>query len=122
MALVEVFEVSVEHVRVLTNPFARLRNIRLKLLLETFHGIATRSQGYVLMHGLEKVALEPIGGVFVKTVLDIQTWDVVGRNIRLRVIFRHRLIVLFELYDFLRLFIYFRLECEVLLGVLILNS
>lgn len=71
LALVEVFEISVEHVGVLTYPFARLRNIWLILpVFGAFHGIASRSQRYILMHCLEKVALEPICGIFVKTVLD----------------------------------------------------
>ena len=72
LAFVEVFEISVEHVGVLTYPFARLRNIWLILpVFGALHGIASRSQRYILMHCLEKVALEPICGIFVKTVLDI---------------------------------------------------
>ena len=71
LALVEVFEISIEHVRVLTYPFARLRNIWLILpVFGTFHGVASWSQSYVLMHCLEKIALKPICGIFVKTVLD----------------------------------------------------
>ena len=71
LALVEVFEISVEHMRVLTNPFARLRNVGLKLfVLLHFHRVASWSQTYIFMHSFEEVALKPIGGILVETFLN----------------------------------------------------
>ena len=117
----EIFEITIEHMRILTDPFARLRNIWLKLL-RIFHGIASRSQIYIFMHRFEKVAFEPVGSIFVEAFLNGQARNVIGRNIRLRIVFLQRLIVLLELYDFLRFLIDFRLKCQILLRYLIFDS